>query len=833
MFIQNEGGFTVKKLFCSIISIVLCAILIVPCVTADGASLSVDEALSKLDAQFDSRCFNWLLGLYDPSGGMYYSESAREYSEFRPDIESTCQGIGRMLGVCGININNMPDELKKRTVNYLRECQDKDDGYFYDPQFGKNVDNAKRERNTNYAVDMIKGLGGTCKYRLPSERRKLFAYENKYTSRAAMKEWLDSLPWETNPYYACHEVSASFETACAYDLGAYVAEYVESKQDPETGLWGGGLNYVALSAAMKASTVFKTYTRPYPNVDKMLESLIYIVRNRVPDTSAMLCNPIYLLTYAKISFGDVYPADIQRKIDENMIDLIDALTYMTSRFKRSDGGFSYLPTKSIPISQGALVGLGLEESDVNGFALVADMRELLYRLNGRKAPNLCSVSEQEIWDIMLNKEAYPKKKYQNITFLKSGNEITSLYDGKIDFRINAACPYEYATADLIVCTYSGTALSYVKKTEVNLKEGANEINGSINISDCDNTILKVMLWDKNLRPYLESESISGSSSVLSLKLSASINGKTYNATVNPYNLTAEFFVDEEVSDKTAIRLYGSVPKGASVTPSFGDADFTKPVSYTVTSSTGDEVTFNVLLTDKMTCAWKEEFDGCEITDANKVSPSGRSAYSSFVPTFGTWNDGQYQWEYGMWMHDMTERQANANPFLSVVKDENNDSILRFEANGKYGELGYKFRTPAAGSNCVPIITESAVYEFEMAYDDFPREGDLQAGILYFGTGSTTFWNTITSLETFGICLSDGAKFEFIGDDFSTEKWYKIRIVAKKIGTQTKNDLYIDGKYAGSNTSSKELTFDGQCFMYNCISTTYGRLNLKNVSVIYK
>ena len=80
----------------------------------------------------------WLGSLYDPEiGGFYYSNSARDYEGFLPDVESSQQVFG-ILGNLGAVPNRdtmIPDDIKKKIVTFARELQSPKDGHFYHPQW--------------------------------------------------------------------------------------------------------------------------------------------------------------------------------------------------------------------------------------------------------------------------------------------------------------------------------------------------------------------------------------------------------------------------------------------------------------------------------------------------------------------------------------------------------------------------------------------------------------------------------------------------------------------------------------------------------------------------
>ncbi len=377
------------------------------------------EALMELEKRYDRRLFDWLISMYDPSGGFYYAASARDHEGFLPDLESTAQGWGRIQGD-GVKA---PADLAMITASYLKERQDEGDGCFYDEQFGKDVSNAKRGRNTNYSVDLLASFGEKPLYLLPDERFEQQKKQPKSEQKAEpsndilaseenVKKWLDSLPWDTDAYSACHNIGTFNESLYKRGYIKMVGEYLREKQNKNTGLWGEGLNYVTLSAAMKAAPSFypKYGTGEFPNVDKMAESLVCIVEKYKADTIAMLCNPMYLLYFSRRSFGEAgYPEEVRERIGSSLAKIYRILASQLDEFRQPDGGYSYTRQGSSPISQGATVSLGKPEGDVNSLSLALDIRAFAWTMQGARASHPFADYVEEGFEKMRAAKAYPKK----------------------------------------------------------------------------------------------------------------------------------------------------------------------------------------------------------------------------------------------------------------------------------------------------------------------------------------------------------------------------------------------------------------------------------------
>ena len=129
---------------------------------ADAASVAVAEAVEELYGLYDSELAAWFASLYDARvGGFYYSESARDNDrvtfqdkeyDLLPDIESTLQALGfvKTSGIAEGYSNPyrefLPEWMQKRTLAFAMSLEDPD-GYFYHPQWGKNISVSRRGRD--------------------------------------------------------------------------------------------------------------------------------------------------------------------------------------------------------------------------------------------------------------------------------------------------------------------------------------------------------------------------------------------------------------------------------------------------------------------------------------------------------------------------------------------------------------------------------------------------------------------------------------------------------------------------------------------------------------
>ena len=131
------------------------------------------EALEFYDIE---KIYEFYGELYDPiTGAFYYSKSARDYDTFLPDIESTSQilrGIrenGFLTGYAD-PIAAYPKDMQEKFISFAQSLQDKDDGYFYHPQWGKDLKTTRLGRDQSNALVVLKMFGAKPLYPTGNDR---------------------------------------------------------------------------------------------------------------------------------------------------------------------------------------------------------------------------------------------------------------------------------------------------------------------------------------------------------------------------------------------------------------------------------------------------------------------------------------------------------------------------------------------------------------------------------------------------------------------------------------------------------------------------------------
>ena len=125
-------------------------------------------------SMFDERFYLWLADLYDPGkydekgqplgGGFYYSNSARDTTGYCIDLESTVQALNFLSSAGMITSSSQykedfPEKMQREMIAFALSCQSSEDGYFYHPQWGKNVQISRISRDLSWATTILSKFG--------------------------------------------------------------------------------------------------------------------------------------------------------------------------------------------------------------------------------------------------------------------------------------------------------------------------------------------------------------------------------------------------------------------------------------------------------------------------------------------------------------------------------------------------------------------------------------------------------------------------------------------------------------------------------------------------
>ncbi len=488
----------------------------------------VSDALRRLYSMYSPEVYEWLVGLYDPqNGGFYYSNSGRDNQGYLPDIESTVQALNH-LNTAGMfaeygnsYVNAISDEMKAKLLSFAKNLQSPEDGYFYHPQWGKDIIVARRGRDLGWATQLIKALGGrpywntpggvsgelgAPSYASPTSLTKSFTESyvlsvssvkaaNSYIpehlqSLEAWEEYIIGLNIYDDPYTSGNTLAAQHNEikAAGNEYIDYLINYLNELQNEETGFWGEGVTYVTMNGFMKLSSSYSYYNKAVPNVEAALYSTIEILLT--PDTDNRdlhVCNTYntwvnfsQILHSANRTAGQEAVKSLRSVILSKAPELINITYDKLITHKRQEGGFSYFETKNGNTSQKAPVACSLTpESDVNAtcIATTGIISNLFTSLGVSKVPMYAPEDALVFIRMIDNKEPIikiensvdlPEIKGErgNGEYFESSNKYTGLVPPVVS--TNSASAVLSNTEDKYVYFYKE-----VKENETNVQDTLN------------------------------------------------------------------------------------------------------------------------------------------------------------------------------------------------------------------------------------------------------------------------------------------------------------------------------------------------------------------------
>lgn len=385
--------------------------------------------LEQLYSLYDERLYVWLATLWDPQiGGFYFSFSGRDCDAFLPDIESTAQAMSLvqksgLLSAYGDDLQTaVPSPMREALLRFTKGLQDKDDGFFYHPQWGKNVVTERRARDLSWATSLIEKLGDKPQYPTPLDKgMNGESSENLPFYLKNVNEWRSYLRKfdlaERSAY------SGSVISAQAVQISAAGEEYVreliswlEENQNPENGLWEKKISYPAVDGMMKMAILYNHFAIRMKNADKAMKSaLISALSNDPISCCTQFYNPIGaisgILENLRLTGAEDDADALRRTALVHAEELIRVTREKVLKCKRSDGSFSYDSHPNSRLSQKAPVGLGLEEGDINASSMCST--GIVYNLCGAlgipRIPIFCEKDSKIFFDIIDNAIQLQKK----------------------------------------------------------------------------------------------------------------------------------------------------------------------------------------------------------------------------------------------------------------------------------------------------------------------------------------------------------------------------------------------------------------------------------------
>ena len=366
----------------------------------DKIGVEALDQMRKLYDIFDEKIYIWLAGLWDrDAGAFYYSESARDTNLYQPDIESTVQAL-KFLNTSGMirpgegeYITRVPAFLRDGVIKFARSLQDSD-GYFYHPQWGKNISASRRGRDLCWGKNILREAGQRPNYPLPTEKnadgKKSSSLPEYLQDIDSFKKYLGEMNLSSNSYYVGNVIESTMSqiSAAGEEFEAYLIEWLNTQNRADNGLWEEQINYSSVNGLMKMSGNYPHLKIALPNAKASLESAICAAMS--DERMTFVCevyNP-----WAAI--GSIFKANkhtpdpteldtLRQQLIDNAPALIEKTREKISVFRKADGSYSYFRRMSCAVSQGAPAAVPrTNEGDVNATTIcvgstVRSMRDAL------------------------------------------------------------------------------------------------------------------------------------------------------------------------------------------------------------------------------------------------------------------------------------------------------------------------------------------------------------------------------------------------------------------------------------------------------------------------
>ena len=391
-----------------------------------------DEAateLLKLYGIFDERFYIWLAGLYDPEiGGFYYSESARDAKGFLPDIESTVQALSftaRMGLTFGKSIKDgYSEKVGEALVRFTQSLQNPENGYYYHPQWGRNINIPRRGRDLSWSTRLLEEYGVKPLYPTPMERLQqgvgTEGLPEHLKSVEAFKAYLAEFDLSTRSYWIGNTLQAQAIQikAAGAEIIDVLCNWLEENQREDNGLWQEGVCYDSVNGLMKMALMYTALGRRIPRPEKGLMSAIEAA---LSDQEIVFCCQFYnpFSTMCSIihnvnKFEGKDAADrLKALIRENATELIKRTRQKVIVCRDPEGRYHYNPygkgdgrrSQMAPVSLG-----GLNDPGINGACICINgtLRELCAALGIPIIPVFCDEDAKLYHELINSMTQYPK-----------------------------------------------------------------------------------------------------------------------------------------------------------------------------------------------------------------------------------------------------------------------------------------------------------------------------------------------------------------------------------------------------------------------------------------
>ena len=360
-------------------------------------------------------------------GGFYFSNSARDNEQFGIDIESTCQACFFIKTTGFLDKfdrdykKGFPRQMQLDIAAFAKSLQDEEDGYFYHPQWGKNIIPSRQGRDLGWATGILEELGDMPLYDTPNghkgsrgaplglceagENSGGAVWSPRLVTLDAFKEYLTSKDVKNKSYPVGNEVFSQSSQIIARDKqmwleqnpgadpntydkqkpakGGFIEvlrEYFFSSRNPENGLWQDEICYYSVNGLMKISGGYNSVGFKLDYAEEAFDSAVKMAlldpetkdsQGKIASGSVDVFNPwvsINSIFKNLEMFGEWELLEkLKNKLKSVAVPLIKVTMEKAKKFKKPDGSFGYNHGGVGGVSQMAPVAIaGTLEGDING-----------------------------------------------------------------------------------------------------------------------------------------------------------------------------------------------------------------------------------------------------------------------------------------------------------------------------------------------------------------------------------------------------------------------------------------------------------------------------------
>ena len=355
------------------------------------------------------KLIRWWAGLYDPDlGAFYYSNSARDYEGFLPDIESTMQIVSRLRAFDPDEdlANYLGPDITAKMISFLQSKQSEEDGYFYHPQWASpytELNTMRYTRDQDWAIAMLRWLHSAPLYPTALDRARSSAEnaeqagqnvptaEGWSANETSVKAYVNKLLDETSCEHWANKLDTQLETFYAAGVLDAVLDVLDQRVNPTYGLWVKGYDaetdlytnlagdaeipYGIFTNTYKVMKCYNKGERLFQYGIKMTENAIKAIKSGDPGVrSTFLFNPWATLGNVRNNLKNYGTRSLVSRYDavisQNILAMLNAVKKTLGYYGWEDGSYSFLLSGSSPTIYSTLASLGAREGDVNANNLI-------------------------------------------------------------------------------------------------------------------------------------------------------------------------------------------------------------------------------------------------------------------------------------------------------------------------------------------------------------------------------------------------------------------------------------------------------------------------------